>query len=174
MPAADTWARHRDSMLARAGFVLEGRAAVQKEKQGGGGLKVRWQESPSETELRLIAPLGQGTYQLLRRHDEVSLTTAEGARYTAASLEELMTTHLRWTFPVAGARYWVRGVPDPSAPVESLHLGDDGLLRDLAQAGWRISVLEYQAVGGDELPRRLFLTAGDFQLRLVIDRWEWR
>ena len=55
----------------------------------------------------------------------------------------------------------------------NLNLGDDGLLRDLAQAGWRISVLEYQAVGEDRLPRRLFLTAGDFQLRLVIDRWEW-
>ena len=146
---------------------------MQDGKKGGGGLKVRWRETPTETELRLVAPLAQGTYQLLRRGNEVSLTTADGARYQAASLEELMATHLRWAFPVSGARYWVRGVPDPTARADDLRLGDDGLLRDLAQSGWRISVLEYQAVGADRLPRRLFLTAGELQLRLVIDRWEW-
>ena len=172
-PAADGWATHRDALQARAGFLLEGRAAVQKENTGGGSLKVRWRETPEATELRLVAPLAQGTYQLSRRDAEVSLTTADGARYQAASLEELMSTHLRWAFPVAGARYWVRGVPDPAAPVDNLHLDDEGLLRDLAQAGWRISVLEYQAVGADKLPRRLFMTAGDIQMRLVIDRWEW-
>lgn len=172
-PAVERWATHRDALQARPGFLLEGRAAVQNGKTGGGGLKVRWRETPVETELRLVAPLAQGTYQLARSDAEVSLTTADGARYRAASLEELMSTHLRWAFPVAGARYWVRGVPDPAVPIDNLHLDDDGLLRDLAQAGWRISVLEYQAVGPDQLPRRLFLTAGDLQLRLVIDRWEW-
>ena len=170
----DSWAVHRDALLAHSAFLLEGRAAVQKGAEGGGGLKFRWQEAPESTELRLIAPLAQGTYQLARRGSEVSLTTADGVRHEAASLEELMSAHLRWAFPVAGARYWVRGVPDPAARVENLHLGDDGRLRDLAQSGWRISVLEYQMVGADSLPRRLLMAAGDLQLRLVIDRWEWQ
>lgn len=174
IPPADLWTTHREAMLARPAFLLEGRAAVQKGAEGGGGLKVRWREASGETELRLIAPLAQGTYLLLQRGAEVSLTSADGTRHQAASLEELMRTHLRWTFPVAGARYWVRGVPDPARQVDNLHLDDAGRLRDLTQSGWRISVLEYQTVGANSLPRRLFLVAGDLQLRLVIDRWEWQ
>jgi outer membrane biogenesis lipoprotein LolB len=66
----------------------------------------------------------------------------------------------------------VRGIPDPAAKADQLNLGSDGLLSDLAQSGWRISVLGYTRVGANDLPSRLLLAAGDVKIRLVIDRWE--
>ena len=166
------WESRREALLARAGFEIEGRAAVQKGSEGG-SLKFRWREDAAHTALRLVAPMAQGTIALERGPDGVSLLGADGQRQTADSLETLMTAQLKWSFPVAGARFWVRGVPDPATKVDYLGLDDAGRLRDLTQAGWRISVLEYREQGPDTVPRRLLLSAGDLQLRLVIDRWEW-
>lgn len=166
-----SWETHRAALAALAGFTLEGRVAIKRDSEGG-SLKLRWQEAVTTTDLRLRAPLGQGGFQLARNPDGVTLTTADGQRHTAASFETLMQTHLKWTFPVDGARYWVRGIPDPGARIDHLALDAQGRLSDLAQSGWRISVLAYQDAGGYTLPSRLLLTAGKVQIRLVIDRWE--
>jgi outer membrane biogenesis lipoprotein LolB len=82
-----------------------------------------------------------------------------------------MTTHLKWALPVAGARFWILGLPIPGHKVTQLSLDEQGRLSDLAQDGWRISVLEYQAVAGIDLPRRLFLLGDTLKLRLVITDW---
>jgi outer membrane biogenesis lipoprotein LolB len=73
---------------------------------------------------------------------------------------------------VEGARYWVRGVPDPKAKIDHLTLDAAGHLSALAQSGWQISVLAYREVAGYQLPAKLLLVAGNVQLRLVIDQWE--
>ena len=165
------WETHRAALAAVTGFTLEGRVAIQRDSEGG-SLKLRWQQGADTTDLRLRAPLGQGGFHLARNADGVTLTTADGQRHTAASFETLMQTHLKWTFPVDGARYWVRGIPDPGARIDHLQLDAEGRLSDLAQSGWRISVLAYQDTGGYSLPSRLLLIAGKVQIRLVIDRWE--
>lgn len=164
------WSQRRQALSALRGFTLEARAAVQRGSEGG-SVRLRWHEAGTVTELRFSAPLAQGTYQLRRDSGGVLLVAPDGKRYGAGSLEELMSRHLQWSFPVAGARYWVLGLPDPSAPVGQLRLDDRGRLTDLAQAGWRVSVLAYREQQALELPSRLLLAAGDLQLRLVIDQW---
>lgn len=170
-PAAAAWTAHRAAMAAVTGFTLEGRVAIQRDSEGG-SLKLRWQQQPDATDLRLLAPLGQGGFHLRRDAAGVTLSTADGQRYTATSFESLMQTHLKWTFPVDGARFWVLGIPDPAARVDHLQLDEQGRLSDLAQSGWRISVLAYRETDGQHLPARLLLIAGKVQIRLVIDRWD--
>ena len=72
----------------------------------------------------------------------------------------------------ASPRFWVRGIPDPAQAVGNLNLDAEGRLRDLAQGGWRISVLAYRDFGGRTLPAKLFLNAGELQIRLIIDTWQ--
>ena len=170
-PQAAAWNAHRAAMAAVDGYTLEGRVAIQRDSEGG-SLKLRWQQQAGTTDLRLRAPLGQGGFQLRRDAGGVTLTAADGQRYTASSFESLMQTHLKWVFPVDGARYWVLGIPDPTARVDHLELDAQGRLSDLAQSGWRISVLAYREADGQSLPARLLLIAGKVQIRLVIDRWE--
>ena len=45
---------------------------------------------------------------------------------------------------------------------------------DFEQDRWRISILDYVAVDGLNLPRRLYLTRDDFKIRIVVNQWERR
>lgn len=167
---SERWRAHRDAVAALERYTLTGRVAVQRGDEGGGA-KLRWRQTGADSDLRIMAPLGQGTFKLVGNAGGVTLSAPDGKQYAAASFEALMAAHVGWSFPVDGARYWVRGLPDPRLPEDQLVLDEQGRLTDLAQAGWRISVLEYRDHGGLALPARLFLNAGDLKIRLAIDGW---
>ncbi len=168
---AATWAGQRAALLRIDGFTLKGRAAIHR-GSGGGSVGVRWVQAGSAVDLWLMAPLGQGTFHLSSTKLGVALSTPDGQRHTAPDLETLMQTHLKWSLPIDGARFWVRGVPDPRVPVANLQLDAGGRLTALDQAGWQLRVQEYQPVQGLSLPKRLTLTAGEVNIRLVIDHWD--
>lgn len=169
-PQTLAWETRRTRLLAHDAFLLSGRIAVQRAQEGGQAT-VRWHQRGEAFELRLVAPLGQGSYQLSGDAAAAALVAPSGDTYRAPDLDSLMTTHLNWTLPVAGARYWVRGIPIPDHPTTQLTLDAAGRLTDFAQDGWRISVLEYRAVGGLDLPRRLFLLGRDLKIRFLITDW---
>ena len=164
------WAAHRATVARLETFTLSGRVAIQRGSEGGDA-KLRWRQVGDESDLRIMAPLAQGSFRLTGNAQGVTLSAPDGRQYTATSFEDLMARHVGWSFPVDGARYWVRGLPDPRQPVDNLVLDGEGRLSDLAQAGWRISVLEYRDDGGIALPARLFLNAGELKIRLAIDGW---
>jgi outer membrane lipoprotein LolB len=173
-PVASAWDARVATLTSRANFGLRGRIAIQRGSEGAQA-QLSWTQAAETWDLRLVAPLGQGTVRLEGAPGEVVLSTPDGAHYRAKDVDALMKTHLQWSLPVAGARYWILGVPVPGHPVGQLSLDAEGRLRDLAQDGWRISVLEYQngpaEPGGLVLPRRLFLLGKDVQLRIVITAW---
>jgi outer membrane lipoprotein LolB len=170
-PPAQVWEAHRAAMAAVDPFTLGGRVAIQRGSEGGGA-KLRWHQRGDMTDLRIMAPMAQGSFRLQGDGGGVVLTGPDGKRYEAANFEALMAAHVNWSFPVDGARYWVRGIPDPAQAVGNLNLDADGRLSDLAQGGWRISVLAYRDFDGRTLPAKLFLNAGDLQIRLIIDTWQ--
>jgi len=170
-PAEEAWAAHRAAMAAVDPFTLSGRVAIQRGSEGGGA-KLRWHQQGDATDLRIMAPMAQGSFRLQGDGRGVVLTGPDGKRYQAANFEALMAAHVNWSFPVDGARFWVRGIPDPAQEVGHLNLDSAGRLSDLAQGGWRISVLAYRDFGGRTLPAKLFLNAGDLQIRLIIDTWQ--
>ena len=170
-PREARWTAHCALVGAVDDFTLSGRIAIQRGAEGGGA-RLRWRQSGALSDLRVMAPMAQGTFRLQGEATRVVLTAPDGRRHEAPDFEALMAAHLGWSFPVEGARFWVRGIPDPAEPVGNLNLDAEGRLRDLAQSGWRISVLDYREVDGRTLPARLFLNAGELQIRLVIDTWQ--
>jgi outer membrane lipoprotein LolB len=169
-PGADPWETHRARVSAIERFDLDGRIAVQRGGEGGSA-QVRWHQDGDRFELRIIAPLGRGTYVLAGDGTEVSMLTPDGRRFVSKDVETLMAEHLRWALPVTGARYWVRGVPAPGAPVQALRTDAEGRLKDMEQTGWRVSVLDYARTADLDLPSKLYLTRGELQLRMVIAQW---
>jgi len=165
------WTAHRDAVAALESFTVTGRVAVQHGSEGGGA-KLRWRQRGADGDLRIMAPLAQGSFRLQGGAGQVVLSAPDGKQYRATSFEALMAAHLGWSFPVEGARYWVRGIPDPGQPIDQLSLDAEGRLSDLAQSGWRISVLEYDSALAQALPKRLFLNAGELKIRLAIDGWQ--
>ncbi|MGD9601995.1 MAG: lipoprotein insertase outer membrane protein LolB [Gammaproteobacteria bacterium] len=169
-PRERAWAARQALLSGRNAFALSGRLAVQRDAEGGQAT-LRWRQAGDAFELRIIAPLGQGTYRVTGDGQRVALAAPDGALYEASDLDTLMTKHLNWSLPVAGARFWVRGLPSPDRPYTQLSLDEKGRLTDLAQDGWRISVLAYQAVGDVEMPRKLFLLGDRLKMTLVVTQW---
>lgn len=164
------WHTRQATLTALSHWTLDGRLAIQRGQEGAQA-RLRWTQSGSDFELRIMAPLSQGTYVVRGTPAGAELVAPDNTVYHARDLDTLMTTHLHWALPVAGARYWVRGIPDPTQLVANLQLDATGRLQDLAQAGWRVSILEYQTHQDVDLPAKLFILGDDLQIRLVITQW---
>lgn len=174
LPSATPHDLHRAHVRAISAlrtWRLAGRLAVQAEIKGFSA-DLDWRESNSGFDLRVAAPLNRGTFALSGDASAVSLVTPKGETYTAADAETLMRQHLGWALPLAGVRYWVRGLPDPALPVSAEHLDGAGRWTAFAQDGWQVSVLEYRVAAGLDLPSRLGLSHDKLRVRMVIKRWE--
>lgn len=167
-PAATT---EQGRIEALEDWRADGRVAIQRGNEGWSA-SMRWLHRSSGFQLRLVAPLGRGTYQLAGDDERVELIAPDGGRYTAADPESLMSEHLGWSIPVGGAQYWLRGLVAPQPSPSHIRRDEAGLLQDLDQGGWRVSVLRRMQVEGFELPAKLFFTYQDLKVRIVISSWQ--
>jgi len=133
---------------------------------------LQWRQAGEAFSLRIVAPLGQGTYGLDGDASGVVMRTPDNKSLTARDAETLLSEQLGWTLPVAGLHYWVRGIPDPAAPVSRLQLDPLGRMIDLEQSGWHIGVLSYGRSGAVDLPLKLFLHSDQLKVRMVVQNWE--
>ena len=70
-------------------------------------------------------------------------------------------------------RYWLRGVPDPTLPVDALEL-NNARIATLSQGGWLIRIDAYDESEEPPLPSRLRIEApvAELSLRALIREWE--
>ena len=175
LPVADKHAAHLAKVSSFSPWRLAGRIAVQREDKGFSA-DLDWREAGTDYSLRVAAPLNGGTYALSGNGKAVSLVSSKGDIFSAADPETLMREHLGWALPLSGARYWVRGIPDPDPahPVSDERFDEAGRWTDFAQDGWRVNVLEYMHASDRDLPKRLTLSHDELRVRMAIKTWEQR
>jgi outer membrane lipoprotein LolB len=147
-------------------FSVVGRFAVRYGAESASG-RVTWRHSDADDELLIASPLGQGIAEITRRAGTFTLVTANDGRFTAADPERLTEQALGWALPLDGLPDWVQGRPQAGVPAEARREGAQ--LAELRQQGWTIEYLGYDEAG--RLPRRLRLTRGELDIRLVIEEW---
>lgn len=130
-----------------------------------------WQENTGVYQLKVLAPLGQGAFQMTGDPSGVMLQTSAGQRLTAADPDSLLAEATGWALPVNGLRYWVRGMPAPGA-YAVMKLDDQNRLVHLNQSGWDIKYERYQQVADSYWPAKLRLAAAEVSVRLIIDQWQ--
>lgn len=161
---------HRERVAKHRDWYLAGRLALATEQEGWNA-SLYWTQNDERYSLRVVAPLGQGSYGLDGGPTEVVMHTPDRGALSARDPESLILAELGWTLPVLGLRYWVRGIPEPAAPVLAMTLDAHGRITELDQSGWRIKVLGYEARDGIDLPSKLFLKTDRFTVRIVVQRW---
>ena len=72
--------------------------------------------------------------------------------------------------PIDHLRFWLLGVPDPSAAFELTRNDQDRALQ-LTQDDWTVDYDRYMTVDGDLLPAHLVLTRAGVRVRVAVDRW---
>ena len=165
------WQRHLAWVRAHPDWRLRGRFALTVGHKGlSGGL--HWRERGDHYRMEVFGPLGRTQAVLEGGPASVTLQLAGKPPRRAPSAQALMREALGWSLPVAGLRYWVRGIPAPGAPPAQLRFDAEGRLVFLHQDGWRIRYLAYDyAYGPQALPTRLELRNGRVRIVLLVDRW---
>lgn len=165
------WRVHQSKLAGLNQWVLRGRIAIRVDKEGWTAT-LHWRQQQNSYSLRLIAPLGQGSYELTGNDRTVTLRTADNRVVYADNPEMLLQQNLGWQLPVSGLAYWIRGLPEPGLATDRLLLDNNGRARDISQAGWRVTYSDYMISKGYELPEKLTMQHEKLRIRLVIQDWE--
>lgn len=156
------------SRSAATAFDMVGRVLVSGEGRAfSSGL--RWKHDDAADELWLMSPVGQTLAHIAADATGAVLTTADQQEYRAFSVESLTRRALGWPLPLAELRFWLMATPVPGAPAAVVTRDAAGRVSVLEQDNWRVSYVYGDAPGA--LPRRLDLSRGGQQIRLVIDGW---
>jgi outer membrane lipoprotein LolB len=157
-------------MEALTRWDLNGRIAIETSEDGFNAV-MKWAQDGDSYSIRIIAPFGQGTYELRGDGRKVIMQTAENKIFSAASPELLMQETLGWSMPVKGLQYWVRGIPDPDLPMESIDINESGHMTGLRQGDWDILVKAYREIDDLGFPVKLFMSNERLRIRLAVQQW---
>lgn len=169
--APGRWVDRQQRLAALVHWTLQGRVGIETGKDSGSA-SMRWEQNGEDYAIRISAPMSQGTFELKGSARGVTLRGPDNREISASDPQALMQAQLGWSLPVAGLKYWIRGIPMPDRPVAAVHLDDAGRLSDLEQDGWRVSVQRYQTVGEEELPDKIFMENAPLKMRVVIGEWQ--
>ena len=109
--------------------------------------RVRWRHAPHSDELWFYSPLGVTVARLKQDRSGALLITSDGHEYRAADLQQLALKVLGWDLPIEGLPYWVRGLEWPAVDAAQETFDKEGRPKQLSQAGWEISYLDWTPAG---------------------------
>lgn len=132
---------------------------------------LHWREGVQQQILDFAGPAGRGGGRMLIEENHAMAISRTGERFLARDPEELVEQLAGQRIPVAGLRYWVRGLVVPDFPGDRV-LDQEGKLIRLAQNDWEIHYGLYQEESDMALPRSLVLNREDIELQVIIQRWE--
>ncbi|HEV7613793.1 MAG TPA: lipoprotein insertase outer membrane protein LolB [Steroidobacteraceae bacterium] len=167
-PKAVGWQQRVAELQKLDAWRLDGRAAVAVGTQGWQAT-LNWRQHGDSAEVHLSGPLGIGALVLKRSVDGLSLNGAPPSDAELAQLQE----RLGFELPIDHLRFWLLGVPDPSAAFE-LKRNDQDRGSQLIQSDWTIDIDRYMPLQGDFLPAHLVLSREGVRVRIAIDHWELR
>jgi outer membrane lipoprotein LolB len=167
-PPASSWESRVGELQKAVAWQLDGRAAVAVGTQGWQAT-LNWQQHGESSEVHLAGPFGVGALVLKRSADGLSLNGAPPSDAVLAQLQE----RLGFDLPLDHLRFWLLGVPDPSAAFDLMRNTQDRASQ-LTQDDWSIEYDRYMPVAGDLLPAHLVLSREGVRVRIAVDRWQWR
>lgn len=135
-----------------------------------------WNQSPAQTRVALLSPLGQTIAVIESGADGARLLQANQPPRAAADVNSLTAQTLGWPLPVAGLRDWLQGfgIDQAGRRFTAAPGKEEFTTRD----GW---LVRYGAWPEDGPPRpkridlqRTTAQAGEVAIRIVIDSWQAR
>ena len=147
---------------------MNGRIAVDTGQRAFQG-RFQWRQSAESIELSIRGPLGTGILQVTGPLDKLTVR-AQGKTWELSDPEPELSELLGWWLPVRSMQAWLLGFSDPMFSSEE-EFGPDRTLQALEQRLWRLTYDSYKLSQGLLLPRRIDLSHGSLELRVIIDRW---
>ena len=150
-------------------WVARGRLALTAGDEGGSGSFV-WQQRSERTELTVRGPLGAGGLRIVTDGSMLQVEDGAGQPLDGDAAREAIERRLGVRLPLEPFRYWMLGVPAPSAVAEPAVAGS--VASGFSQAGWTVTHEAFQSVGPWSLPTRFSATTAETRVRVVVDDWQ--
>lgn len=137
-----------------------------------------WSQTPEQTTVTLLSPLGQTMAVIDVSPQGATLTQAGQPARSAANVDALTTETLGWPLPVSGLKEWLQGFAlDRNG---RRFVATPASNEVTTQDGWRIRYanwLDESSIPTENRAKRVDLArstaqAGDISIRIVIDSWQ--
>lgn len=153
-------------------WEIRGRLGVQTETTGG-SMDIIWKNADQDYSIRLIAPLGAGSYLVQGSSDYAEIRFPDGQTDIVSNIDVIFTSIFEIDLPASAVRDWIRGLPSKALTVEQISWNEQGLLAKLKQSGWNVEMNKYT---GDKIlmPHIIYLSRDgndELDVRLVLRQW---
>lgn len=170
--APANWAEQQTKRKQIKNWEIRGRLGVQTETEGA-TLDIIWKQADEDYSIRLIAPLGAGTYLIQGDDQSAQIRFPDGKKQISNNIDDVFRATLKVDLPVTAIKDWIRGLPAADLSVEKIQWNEQGQLELLEQSGWNISLEKY---AGTEilLPHEIYLSRDDdeeLDVRLLFRQW---
>lgn len=164
-----SWEQRQVELRALQEWTLSGKASFRTPERSA-TVTLNWSRQADSWQVRGNGSFGQGAFRA-EQDDNGGLLWRSGEKLrTGSSVIELLRQESGVAFPVAELDYWIKGLPAPG-PVTDQMLNDQAELTRLVQGDWEIQYLDYGLWGGLRLPKKMFVSGPETELRFVIHTW---
>jgi outer membrane lipoprotein LolB len=135
-------------------------------------------QTPSQTRITLLSPLGQTIALIDVSPQGASLTQAGQPVRHAPDVDALTAQTLGWPLPVSGLREWLQGIAQTASGQRFVATPQQSEV--VTRDGWQIRYANWQPDDSpppQARPKRIDLVrntqqAGDVSIRIAIDSWQ--
>ena len=168
----DGWQEQQSQRRQIENWEIRGRIGVQT-KTNGGSMDIIWKQAQQSYSIRLIAPLGAGSYHVQGEQGFAEVRHPDGRKEIIDNVDQVFASTLDVELPTSAIKDWLRGLPAASLTQEKISWNDHGLPDKLKQSGWNVHLTKY--TGKDLLlPHAIYLSRDDdvdLDIRLVLRQW---
>ena len=154
----------RDYLYAKASWSFAGRMAV-SDNNDSFSASIAWEHRGRQDKLELAGLFGQGRTLIELTDNGVVIDNGDERLQYSGNADEVISRKVGVDIPVSALKYWVLGLVEPEADYNELGNG-------FVQSGWNVMYLQMQAVGGDDMPRKIRVEQDDVKLKLIINNWD--
>ena len=168
----DGWQEQQSQRRQIENWEIRGRIGVQT-KTNGGSMDIIWKQAQQSYSIRLIAPLGAGSYHVQGEQGFTEVRHPDGRKEIIDNVDKVFASTLDVELPTSAIKDWIRGLPAASLTQEKISWNVHGLPDKLKQSGWNVHLTKY--TGKDLLlPHAIYLSRdddADLDIRLVLRQW---
>jgi outer membrane lipoprotein LolB len=166
------WAAEQKKRQQINNWEIRGRLGVQTQTTGG-SMDIIWKNADQDYSIRLIAPLGSGSYRVQGNSDYAEIRYPDGRTDMVSNIDHVFNSILDINLPASAVKDWIRGLPSKALSVEQISWNKQGLLTKIKQSGWNVEMTKYT---GDIIlmPHAIYLSRDDdseLDVRLILRQW---
>ncbi len=137
-------------------------------KNSGWRSSIIWIQEGHNFTVKLLPTLTSRKILLRQTAKEALFETTE-EKLTGKILDKLLYNKIGWYIPFKSMQYWLKGLPDPNSKYKIT--SGNNANKKIIQDNWEIEYKSFVSSSKYKLPKKIFISNKTYNLRLIINNW---